>query len=154
MWSQRGSQMSNCYKVHPDTNPGPFSHCGQEDISKRTEKVGQYWILWVCTKDLQYVWFFFVFIGNVKENLIIFSRVLEENDNHASFFKKLCENVSCPPQKKCVSYIILIFVIRGDHTTDIDPFSFGKKFDISISGKYAEQNEQVFTDVHLYYVMP
>jgi hypothetical protein len=39
MWSQRGSQMSNCYKVHPDTNPGPFSHCGQEDISKRTEKV-------------------------------------------------------------------------------------------------------------------
>jgi hypothetical protein len=44
-------------------------------------------------------------------------------------------------------------VIRGDHTTDIDPFSFGKKFDISISGKYAEQNEQVFTDVHLYYVI-
>jgi hypothetical protein len=36
---------------------------------------------------------------------------------------------------------------RGDHTTDIDPFLFGKKFDISISGKYAEQNEQVFTDV-------
>jgi hypothetical protein len=43
---------------------------------------------------------------------------------------------------------------RGYHTTDIDPFLFGKKFDISISGKYAEQNEQVFTDVHLYYVMP
>ena len=36
---------------------------------------------------------------------------------------------------------------KRDHTTDIDPFLFGKKFDISISGKYAEQNEQVFTDV-------
>jgi hypothetical protein len=38
-------------------------------------------------------------------------------------------------------------------TTDIDSFLFGKKFDISISGKYAEQNEQVFTDVlcHVYY---
>ena len=35
MQSQRDTQMSNCYEVHPDTNPGPFSHCGQEDISKR-----------------------------------------------------------------------------------------------------------------------
>jgi hypothetical protein len=42
---------------------------------------------------------------------------------------------------------------KRDHTTDIDPFLFGKKFDISISGKYAEQNEQVFTDVlcHVHY---
>jgi hypothetical protein len=29
------SQSSNCYKVHPDTDPGPCSHCCQEYISKR-----------------------------------------------------------------------------------------------------------------------
>ena len=45
-------------------------------------------------------------------------------------------------QKKCVSYTILIFVIKE--------ITF---FDISISGKYVEQNEQVFTDVlcHVHY---
>jgi hypothetical protein len=42
---------------------------------------------------------------------------------------------------------------KRDHTIDIDPFLFGKKFYISISGKYEEQNEQVFTDVlcHIHY---
>ena len=33
--SQRGMHWSNCYKIHPDTDSGPCSHCGQEDISKR-----------------------------------------------------------------------------------------------------------------------
>ena len=86
------------------------------------------------------------------ENLSIFSRVLEENFNHASFFKKLCENVSCPLRKM---YFLHHFDIcdKRDHTIDIDPFLFGKKFYISSSGKYAEQNEQVFTDVlcHVHY---
>lgn len=93
-------------------------------------------------KTCKYVWFFFVFVGNVKENLSIFSRVLEENYNHASFFKKLWK-CQLPPQKKmCVlHHFDIICDKRGDHSTDIDPFLFGKKFDISISGKYAEQNE-------------
>ncbi|CAC5388675.1 unnamed protein product [Mytilus coruscus] len=29
------SQRSNCFKVHPDHEPGPCCNCGQEDISKR-----------------------------------------------------------------------------------------------------------------------
>ena len=64
------------------------------------------------------------------------------------------ENVSCPLRKKmCFLHHFDICDKRGDHSTDIDPFLFGKKFDISISGKYAEQNEQVFTDVlcHVHY---
>ena len=58
-----------------------------------------------------------------------------------------------PSEKICFLHHFDICDKRGDHTTDIDPFLFGKKFDISISGKYAEQNEQVFTDVlcHVYY---
>ena len=51
-----------------------------------------------------------------------------------------------PSEKMCFLHHFDICDKR-DHTTDIDPFLFGKKFDISISGKYAEQNEQVFTDV-------
>ena len=58
-----------------------------------------------------------------------------------------------PSEKMCFLHHFDICDKRGDHITDIDPFLFGKKFDISISGKYAEQNEQVFTDVHLYYGM-
>ena len=58
-----------------------------------------------------------------------------------------------PSEKMCFLHHFDICDKRGDHTTDINLFLFGKKFDISISGKYAEQNEQVFTDVHLYYGM-
>jgi hypothetical protein len=38
----------------------------------------------------------------------------------------------------------------GDHTTDIDPFLLGEKFDIFISGTFAEQNE---TYSQMYYAM-
>ena len=56
-----------------------------------------------------------------------------------------------PSEKMCLLHHFDMCDKRVDHITDIDPFLFGKKFDISISGKYAEQNEQVFTDV-LYHV--
>ena len=36
---------------------------------------------------------------------------------------------------------------NGDHTTDIDLLLLGKKFDISISDKFADKKEQVFSDV-------
>ena len=49
-----------------------------------------------------------------------------------------------PSEKMCFLHHFDIMNKR-DHTTDIDPFLFGKKFDIFISGKYAEKNEQVFT---------
>jgi hypothetical protein len=50
-----------------------------------------------------------------------------------------------PSEKMCFLHHFDICDKRGDHITDIDPFLFGKKFDIFISGKYAEKNEQVFT---------
>jgi hypothetical protein len=45
-----------------------------------------------------------------------------------------------PSEKMCFlhHFVIDIYDKRGDHTTDIDPFLFGKKFDISISGKYVD----------------
>jgi len=97
---------------------------------------------------------FLVFVGNVKENLnIFFSRVSEENDSGASSSKKICQNVSCPPQKVCFLHHFDICDKSGDHTTDIDLFLLGKKFDISISDKFADQKEQVFSDVlcHVHY---
>ena len=66
----------------------------------------------------------------------------------------ICVKMSvAPSEKMCFLPHFDICDKRGYHTTDIDPFLFGKKFDISISGKYAEQNEQVFTDVlcHVHY---
>ena len=43
----------------------------------------------------------------------------------------------------------------GDHTIDIDSFLLGKQFDISISDKFADQKEQVFSDVlcHVHYTV-
>jgi hypothetical protein len=42
---------------------------------------------------------------------------------------------------------------NGDHTTDIDLLLLRKKFDISISDKFADKKEQVFSDVlcHAHY---
>ena len=91
----------------------------------------------------------------MKENFTFyFSRVTEENDiNGASSSKKICQNVSCSPQKMCFLHHFVICDENEDHTTDIDLLLLGKKFDISISDKFADKKEQVFSDVlcHAHY---
>jgi hypothetical protein len=90
----------------------------------------------------------------VKENLTFYFRVSEENDiNGVSSSKKICQNVRCPPQKMCFLHHFDICDENGDHTTDIDLLLLRKKFDISISDKFADKKEQVFSDVlcHAHY---
>ena len=83
----------------------------------------------------------------MKENFTFyFSRVTEENDiNGASSSKKICQNVSCSPQKMCFLHHFDICDENEDHTTDIDLLLLGKKFDIFISDKFADKKEQVFS---------
>ena len=47
----------------------------------------------------------------------------------------------------CFLYHFDICDENGDHTTDIDLLLLGQKFDISISDKFADKKEQVFSDV-------
>ena len=157
--SQRGMQRSNCYKVHPDTDYGPCSHCGQEDISKRYVHLVQKNLDSIECYDFvekTYNISDFSCIGRKCERkfYIFFSRVTEENDiNGASSSKKICQNVSCSPQKMCFLHHFDICDENEDHTTDIDLLLLGKKFDISISDKFADKKEQVFSDVlcHAHY---
>ena len=82
---------------------------------------------------------------------MFFSVVSEVNDNGTSSSKKLCQNVSFPYEKKKVFlHHCNICDKIGDHTPDIDPFLLGEKFDIFISGTFAEQNE---TYSQMYYAM-
>jgi hypothetical protein len=54
-----------------------------------------------------------------------------------------------PSEKMCFLHHFDIMNKR-DHTTDIDSFLFRKKLDISISGRYAEQNQNIFTEKSIY----
>ena len=112
--------MSNCYEVHPDTNPGPFSHCGQEDISKRYAHLIHYeFVQKTCNmSDFFYICrkcerkFKPFFLGYWRKMIIMLLSL-------ANY-----ENVSCPPpsEKMCFLHHFDICDKRGDHTTDIDPF--------------------------------
>lgn len=55
-----------------------------------------------------------------------------------------------PMRKKVFLHHFNICDKIRDHTTDIDPFLLGEKFDIFISGTFAEQNE---TYSQMYYAM-
>jgi len=122
--SQRGTQRSHFYKVHTSTNHGPCSHCGQKDVSKRYVNLTKNKLDKISFDEYVHktdiISDFFSCICRKCESKIkcFFFMVSEVNDNGTSSFKKLCQNVSCPYEKKrCFINHFNICDKSGNHTT-------------------------------------
>ncbi|CAC5358991.1 unnamed protein product [Mytilus coruscus] len=135
------SQRSNCFKVHPDQEPGPCCNCGQEDISKR-------YVHLIHKKSENPG-----FCNFIKENYKIsdlscicrkcelkFKRIFagtSEDIQGPSLSKK--KKKTCTIEKNISNEKASCFLHQfskcdktADHTTTVDPGIFQKVFDINL----------------------
>ncbi|CAC5377131.1 unnamed protein product [Mytilus coruscus] len=132
------SQRSNCFKVHPEQEPGPCCNCGQEDISKR-------YVHLIHKKSENPG-----FCNFIKENYKIsdllcicrkcelkFKRIFagtSEDIQGPSLSKKTCtieKNIS-NEKASCFLHQFSKCDKTADHTTTVDPGIFQKVFDINL----------------------
>ncbi|CAC5415923.1 unnamed protein product [Mytilus coruscus] len=132
------SQRSNCFKVHPDHEPGPCCNCGQEDISKR-------YVHLIHKKSENPG-----FCNFIKENYKIsdlscicrkcelkFKRIFagtSEDIQGPSLSKKTCtieKNIS-NEKASCFLHQFSKCDKTADHTTTVDTGIFQKVFDINL----------------------
>ena len=144
--SQR--QRSNCFKVHPDTQPGPCCHCGINDISQR-------YIHLIQKKDNPSFCDFVQKKYNISDTSCICRKCEsqlkrahvkcqdQDCNQEVSAPKKSCPDISntCISEdngSKCFLHYYDLCDLSGDHSTKIEPLLFQKTFNIDVSIKFPQ----------------
>jgi hypothetical protein len=146
------SKNTNCFKVHPDVEPGPCVYCSKHDISKRYIHLQQ------RVSDTPEFYKFVSDNFNISENAYVcrkcdlkfirlFSRSQECPDESCmSVPKKTCKDDPC-----FLSYFNACDH-QADHKTTINTTLFDKAFDISVINKFPTSNENYKTALcHVHY---
>ncbi|CAG2238273.1 unnamed protein product [Mytilus edulis] len=138
------SKKTNCFKVHPEREPGPCIHC---------ERHNDRYIHLIQKKPDNYDFFqFIVQMYNYSESACIcrtcemkfkraFAKVTEENEIGVSSSKKTCSNIDGANESKstCFLHNFNLCSEKGDHLTSIDPNLLERKFDINFLDKFSDK---------------
>ena len=136
------SKNTNCFKVHPDVEPGPCVYCSNHDISKR-------------------------YFTNLCQIILIYLKMPMYNVCRKCYLKciplfsrsKVCPDESCmsAPKKTCKDYPCFLSYFnacdhQADHKTTINTTLFDRAFDISVINKFPTSNENYKTALcHVHY---
>jgi hypothetical protein len=126
------SKNTNCFKVHPDVEPGPCVYCSKHDISKRYfTNLCQIILIYlkmpvynVCRKC--YLKFILYFLG--QKNVLM---------NHACLHRR--------KHAKTILAFCLILMHVTINLTTINTTLFDRAFDISVINKFPTSNENYKT---------
>ena len=133
------SKNTNCFRVHPDVEPGPCVYCSKRNISKRYfTNLRQIILIYlkmpvynVCRKC--YLKFILYFLG--QKNVLM---------NHACLHRR--------KHAKTILAFCLILMHVTINLTTINTTLFDRAFDISVINKFPTSNENYKTALcHVHY---